>query len=106
MEIIQGHVVESLTYEYESHHDESYGDSDYQMSEKASKVIISTSVIVLFLYLLMSAAGIYNIIQFLIKQKRYRNLHLCYFYSLATVIVLARIATLIRLMVEATNCLQ
>ena len=67
MEQIQGHEVESLTYGYKSYPDDSGGDSDYQMSEKASKVIISTSVIVLFLYLLMSAAGIYNIIQFLIK---------------------------------------
>ena len=44
----------------------------------------------IFLYIVLMAAAIHNIVQFVYKQRRYRFFHIAYFYILLPLIIVMR----------------
>ena len=61
---------------------------------ETNKQIVRCGSIVIALFLVLALFALHNTLKYLVKEQRYRNLHLSYFYTLVYLICFCRIAWL------------
>ena len=75
-------------------------DDDFNGVNKLLEFFIS---VVLFSYLLLLAGIFHNVWNYLIRQRRFKSLHITYFYLLATFVILVRMFWFSLILVVTTD---
>ena len=73
----------------------------YQNINHVNRLLEGWNSFVLFLYAILLVLAVHNTIKFLIKERRYENLHLSYFYVLVYLIIFVRVTWLSLIIIVA-----